>query len=199
MDSERQCVFIAYAHSDWKWLEMTSTHLRVLQSALEIEVWSDTEICGGDDWINEIEKAISRASLAILLISAKFLTSEFICRKEVPKLLKRSSKKGLPVIPLLIRDCAWNQVPWLSDLQMRPSGAKPLANHTPAKAESQLAIITNEVAGLLRTVPTKAGSKKVKVASKGGIVQRARALPVGGLKLPCFFPSVAPYQDYRGR
>ena len=49
-------------------------------------VWDDTRITPGDEWCLKIEHALETATVALLLISANSLTSEFILRKEIPVL-----------------------------------------------------------------------------------------------------------------
>ena len=51
--------------------------------------------------------AMARATVAVLLVSADFLTSDFILDEEVPKLLKRRDQEGLLIFPILIKPCAW--------------------------------------------------------------------------------------------
>jgi len=192
-----QTVFIAYAHKDWIWEKKTSTQLRVLESCSNVDVWSDRSIGGGKNWLEEIEKAIGRAGVAILLISAEFLTSDFILRKEVPELLDRKMKEGLPIIPVLIHDCAWSRVPWLEKMQIRPNDAQPLAKYKKAQADSQLAVLTEEVAQLLEENITEASlaAGEVKNIPAGQKpeqpLRRLSTLPVGGVDLPCFFPSIS--------
>ena len=55
-------------------------------------------------------KAINTAGIAILMITANFLTSKFILDEEVPKLLARREKEGVRVIPVIVKPCAWTQV-----------------------------------------------------------------------------------------
>ena len=62
-------VFISYSHKDEAWKERLVTQLRVLQMEGLLDVWDDRRIEAGDDWYPEIQKAIERAALAILLIS----------------------------------------------------------------------------------------------------------------------------------
>ena len=71
-------VFVSYSHKDEKEKEALVSHLSVLQRAGLIEVWVDDRIQGGADWEDEIKKVIARARVAILLVSANFLTSDFI-------------------------------------------------------------------------------------------------------------------------
>ena len=58
-------------------------------------------IRAGSDWQVEISQAITQAKVAILLISASFLTTDFILDKEVPALLQRRDREGLIIFPVI--------------------------------------------------------------------------------------------------
>ena len=107
-------VFISYSHKDEVWKERLSTQLRVLQMQGELDVWDDRRIEAGEDWHPEIETAMAQASVAILMVSADFLTSNFILGEEVPRLLERRHNEGLRVFPVIVRPCQWKQVKWLA-------------------------------------------------------------------------------------
>ena len=113
-------VFISYSHKDEEWKDKLVTHLGVLQQQGLLEIWEDRKIEGGDDWLPEIEKAINKAHIAVLMISANFLTSKFILGKEVPEFLKRREKDNLRIMPLIVKPCAWDTVDWLNPIQARP-------------------------------------------------------------------------------
>ena len=72
-----------------------------------LSIWGDRRIAEGDAWYPEIEEALNEADVAILLISADFLTSRFIRGEEVPLLLERREKEGIRVIPLILKPCPW--------------------------------------------------------------------------------------------
>src|SRR5262245_5927462 len=82
-------VFISYSHRDEREKNRLLAHLGVLQREDLIDLWSDDRISAGADWKQEINEAMAQARVAILLISANFLTSDFILGKEVPTLLQR--------------------------------------------------------------------------------------------------------------
>lgn len=142
-------IFISYSHQDKDWKDRLVRHLGVLEKQGFLEVWEDQGIEGGDDWRKEIEAALNTAVLAILLISADFLTSKFILDVEVPKLLERRQKDGVRIIPLFVKPCAWNLVDWLKAIQGYPVGAKALSTLTEDQADTELAGLTWEVAELI--------------------------------------------------
>jgi len=110
-------VFISYSHKDKKFKNRLMTHLGAFRKENRIDLWHDKMIGVGEDWRMEIGNALKRADAAILLVSADFLDSEFICDTEVPLFLERRAKEGLRMIPVIIKPCAWEKVSWLSEIQ----------------------------------------------------------------------------------
>src|SRR6266498_3214508 len=127
-------VFISYSQKDEKWKDRVVKHLGVLEKDKQLAVWHDGQIAAGDNWLPAIERAIQECDTALLLISVEFLNSRFILRREVPELLTRRVKEGIRVIPVIISDCQWAKVPWLSGIQARPK--MPLSSVSKSKAET---------------------------------------------------------------
>lgn len=147
-------VFISYSHADTKWKDRLVKQLGVLDQQGLLEVWEDRLIGAGQDWYKEIQKAMAGARVAILLISANFLTSKFILQEEVPKLLQRREQEGMTVVPVLLSDCVWEVVPWLAPMQMRPDPKKWLSSRK-ERGVAELSEIVREVHSLLRLPPSK--------------------------------------------
>jgi hypothetical protein len=101
----RAPVFVSYSHEDTKWLKMLIIHLTPLERKGMVERWDDTRIKSGQDWRIEIAKAIESAKVAVLLISAFFMASEFIMNSEVPALLAKAKDHGTVILPVLISPC----------------------------------------------------------------------------------------------
>lgn len=152
-DSEmaRTRVFISYSHSerDAVWRERVLEHLGVLKQQGLIDLWDDTQIGAGDDWYDKIHTAMLSSRVAVLLVSPAFLNSGFILKEEVPKLFDQHKSDGMRIVPVLIRDAPWQQVPWLAAIQMRP-GSTPVASMEDRHIDPALAKIANEIATMCR-------------------------------------------------
>ncbi len=126
------------------------THLRVLAHDHSVIPWSDDRIGAGEDWEEVIRRAIDKARVAILLISANFLTSKFILQDEVPRILKRRQADGLTVVPLIAKPCAWHEHEWLATLGAKPKQGTPVWRDGGELADQELAEIAREIAKMLR-------------------------------------------------
>ena len=79
------------------------THLKALKLNHDIETWYDGLLRTGDEWKKEIRKEMSAAKVVILMVSPKFLASEFIRNEELPELLQAAINDNALIIPVPIR------------------------------------------------------------------------------------------------
>jgi TIR domain len=107
--AKRPKVFISYSHSDGEYLDRLLVHLKPLEKEGLIELWVDTRLRAGDKWRKEIEKALHRATVVILLVSADFLASDFITDDELPPLLRNAEERGTRVIPIIVKPCRFTR------------------------------------------------------------------------------------------
>lgn len=143
-------VFISYSHQDEEWKDRLVTHLGVLRQQGALEVWDDRRIEVGTDWHPEIEHTINAASVAVLMVSANFLTSNFILSEEVPRFFQRRLREGLRIFPVIIKPCAWKEVKWLSSIQIRPKDGRPLSSGNENQIDTDLAAIAEEIARIVK-------------------------------------------------
>jgi hypothetical protein len=95
-------VFVSYSRKDLEALEQVRDFLRPLERDGLIDAWTDQRIEEGQDWEREIEEALDRATVAVLLISQRFLASDFVSGKEIPKILQRADAGGLTIFPVYL-------------------------------------------------------------------------------------------------
>lgn len=152
MTSDRRPrIFLSYSHKDAKYRTELSTHLKVLEREFGVYAWTDESIRGGDAWRKAIDDGLAGAEIVVLLVSAHALSSDFNLDQEVAGHIRAAKR----VYPVLVRDCAWDAVPWLSPKQMRPRGALPerrlkaLSKMRPADRDAALAEIAREIRALL--------------------------------------------------
>ena len=96
-------LFVSYAHADDQYADPFLKSLMGMlkpSRAYEFELWRDTGILPGEDWLKEIEEALAKCRLGILLVSPEFLGSEFITEKELPEFIDCKAK---PVVPVMLR------------------------------------------------------------------------------------------------
>jgi hypothetical protein len=129
-------VFLSYSHRDETWKDRLKTHLIVLEQMGLLVVWDDRRIDEGQTWFDELRAAMDRADVAVCLISANYLASDFCNKEEIPYLLRRRAEEGMVLIPLLLSPCPWKAVPWLRSLQMTPADARSVAEFSPVEQDA---------------------------------------------------------------
>jgi len=138
-------VFISYCHSDQKALARLQKHLAPLEQQGLVERWDDTRIKPGARWLEEIEAALKPAKVAVLLVSADFLASSFITRKEIPEILKAEQSRGLVVLPVILSPCQVDTSP-LEPFQAVNPPSRPLSDLTRGEKEKVWVRVARAVA-----------------------------------------------------
>ena len=101
---ERDSVFISYAHKDQEkveWQDELEKYIKNVAIIGPTRVWYDERINAGSEWRVEIETALRKTKVAILLVGPHFLNSDFILNKELPDLLDAAKNEGVKIIPLI--------------------------------------------------------------------------------------------------
>jgi hypothetical protein len=107
-------------------LDRLLVHLRPLERHSKIECWSDKRIRPGDKWRQEIRENIENAAVAVLLVSADFLASEFIVNHELPPLLIKAEASGTRIIPVIVKPCGFVRDESLQNFQCVNDPKQPL-------------------------------------------------------------------------
>jgi len=138
-------VFVSYSHRDKKWLERLQVHLKPLVRAGDIDLWDDTRIQPGTDWKAEIDRALVSARVAVLLVSADFLASDFVQDQELPVLLEAAEQRGTRILPVIVSHSLFTNSP-LGRFQAVNAPDKPLEQLSKAGRDKALSDLARAIA-----------------------------------------------------
>ena len=122
-------IFVSYSHHDKKWLKRFRTIFKPLSRYAGVNLWSDEQIESGANWRDEINKAMDQAFVAVLLVSANFLGSDFIADEELPFILDAAQKRNTKILWIRLTPCYFQITP-LEHIQAAGGMAKPLNQMT---------------------------------------------------------------------
>jgi len=121
---ERKKVFVSYSHKDKEHLADLKRHFKPFFK--EIDFWDDSKILPGQNWKDEIIKALNETKVAILLVSTDFLGSDFISTEEVPPLLKAAKEDGASILIVVLKPCLFEEFPDLNQFQTLNPPSNPV-------------------------------------------------------------------------
>ncbi len=140
----RDQIFISYSHDEKRWVDEIKITLAPLTRKGTIVVWDDTNINPGTKWKMEISAALSRARLAILLVSRRFLASEFIASNESPKILEAAQKDGLTIFWIAVGYSLYEHT-FVTDYQAANSPERPLNSLSESDLDRELVEIARRL------------------------------------------------------
>jgi len=151
LDTTRKGLFISYSHKDKDWLAKVQPHIKVLENmGVAVNLWDDTQIKAGMKWREEIEKALSTAKVAVLLVSTDFLNSDFISKDEIPPLLKAAEEDGATILPLILKPSLYTSYPSLKNYQSVNDPSKPLSKLSEAEQDEVLVSMAQRIMELMK-------------------------------------------------
>ena len=124
-NAEPLSVFISYAHADEDLKDELVIHLATLKRQGKIKAWQDRDIEAGTEWDQEIKGQLEAAEIILLLITPRFLASDYCFDLEMQGAIDRHNAGTARVIPIVLRPCDWQGTPF-SKLQVLPKDAKPV-------------------------------------------------------------------------
>jgi hypothetical protein len=109
-------VFISYAHNDKTYFDIFIEYLKTHSGW---KIWTDRNIEIGSDWFQSIQTSISDSDIAVLLISANFISSGFIKEHEFHQFSSlQSAKPKFKFLPVLLRDVDFTRWEDLAAMQL---------------------------------------------------------------------------------
>lgn len=165
--------FISYSSADEPLRAELDRHLALLKRERALETWTFRDIDAGVDWRAEIDAALERAELILMLVSASFVNSDYCWNVEMRRALQRNREGTARVVPIILRDCDWQSAPF-AGLQALPPSAKPVTAWRP-RDKAWTAVVN-----ALRQVVTSFGTQHIESEAINPVpetpVQRAQRI-----------------------
>ncbi len=139
-------VFIGCSPEDQPYLEQLRIHLKPLEGNF-IQIWDEDSVSPGEQYCTEIDRIISVADVAVLLVSADFLASSEMTNYVLPPILEKVRLNAMTILSVMIGYCALQH----SSL----ASYKPINNPTqPLKimTEGEQEMVWQKVAQAIRAI-----------------------------------------------
>ena len=118
-------VFISYSHKDEPLKEELEIHLSTLKRQGKIKPWQDRSIEAGTEWDTTIKTELEAAQIILLLVTPRFIASDYINDIELTRAMERHRTGTARVIPIILKPVDLKGTA-LSQLQALPKDAKPV-------------------------------------------------------------------------
>lgn len=146
-------VFVSYSHKDEDLREELDVHLSNLKNQGKISAWNDRAIEAGTEWDAEIKAKLESADVILLLISPRFMASQYCYDLEMQRAMQRHKEGTARVIPIFLKPVDWKDTPF-STLAALPTDARPITTW-----ENQDEAFLNVVQGIRRAVESLQAKK----------------------------------------
>lgn len=120
-------VFISYSHKDEELREELDAHLSNLKRQGKIAAWHDRAIEAGEEWDAAIKAELEAAQVILLLISPRFMASNYCYDKEMQRAMERHDAGTARVIPIILKPVDWAETPFRK-LKVLPKDGKPVVS-----------------------------------------------------------------------
>jgi hypothetical protein len=159
MPAKRKTVFISYAHEDRRWADELITFMAPWIRDNRLQLWDDSKIAAGQVWIDQIQKALEEATVAVLLVTKDFLASDFILERELPVLLEKAKRRELRLMWVAVGYSSVTSTD-LAMFQAANDPARPLESLSRAKRDRVMVDIAKSIADAA-TIGTLAGGLQI--------------------------------------
>lgn len=102
-------VFVGYSGHDEPLKDQLLDHLALLRRDGVVASWEARQLDSAEGWRQDVEPALARSQLSLLLVSPTFFVSEFMGSAELARLMQRSERHETRVVPIIVKPCQWRR------------------------------------------------------------------------------------------
>jgi hypothetical protein len=150
-------VFCSYSHKDARLCAKLRTSLAPFEKNGRISIWFDWQILPGSSVDDSIERELYNANLILLLVSPSFIESSYAYDREMRIALERHERSTAVVVPIILRDAAWEETP-LRELKALPTDGKAVTSWT--NRDSALKDVASGLARVIESLPGRLKEKE---------------------------------------
>ncbi|MDX7437975.1 toll/interleukin-1 receptor domain-containing protein [Citrobacter cronae] len=154
------------SHADEALRNELEKHLSPLKRMGKISTWHDRRIVPGQEFENQIDHYFSQADIILLLISSDFIASDYCYQVEMTNALERHKRGEAVVIPVILRECAWHQLPFGSIMAATVDG-KPITKF--ASHDEGYVQVVNAVSRAIANMEAKKPQQSAYVSSPASV------------------------------
>ena len=121
----KKTVFISYSHDDGEWLDRVRKSLKLLERKGLVDLWDDSAIKPGQKWREEIDKALGKSKVAVLLVSQNFAASDFILDEELPYILESAKRQSVLLLWIAVSSAPYDDI-GVGEFQALNNPSEPL-------------------------------------------------------------------------
>ena len=140
----KKTVFISYSHDDGEWLDRVRKSLKLLERKGLVDIWDDSAIKPGEKWREEIDKALGRSKVAVLLVSQNFSASDFILDEELPYILKSAQLQSVMLLWIAVTSAPFDDI-GIGEYQALNNPNEPLDSLDPGACNRELTKIYEKI------------------------------------------------------
>lgn len=142
-------IFIAYAEADHQASEELQKHLVMFRRKRIISFFDQNRSVLGQDREREVLAGLAAADVVIMLLSPDFVASDE-CYMIQEKALELAGQAGTKVIPILYKECQWNELEEVHRMQPLPRN-KTFIEHWPSTSQA-FTEISQEIGTLAKAI-----------------------------------------------
>ena len=119
-------LFYSYSHKDGRHRENMQDTLSLLRRGGLLADWSDLSIVPGKSISKSIRREMERSDIMAFLLSRNFIASD-ACIEEWNNAKRASTSRPIVRLPIILSDCAWQDLLDDEDLKALPNDANPVS------------------------------------------------------------------------
>jgi hypothetical protein len=175
-------LFISYSHHDADLLGELRVHLRPYERSGVVEPWFDGFLIPGDDFDKEVRKALAASDFIGLLVTPRFLASDYCVDVEMEDAIRRHLEGKARVVPIIAKPCAWKTTS-LSKVLATPTDGLPITKWS--DADEAWEIVGRDLAKAAGADSAKPRAAPAMSAARADVVRERTPPPLqAGFSLP---------------